>query len=131
MNDEPRDDDSTPHSRPDSRKAWEDLERAVKDVLKAGSEDARKAFRRAAPHARDEFARGLHDLSYGVAWLTHFGAAMIRQASPDNLAEGWEEGARAGRSAAKDWAERAKRRARRETDDHLGGDPEGNDPVAV
>jgi hypothetical protein len=117
MNDDPSIPDEPQASpaeekRGETREALHDLGDAVKKAFRAGAHDARRAAKSAVPKAGEQFAKGLHDIAYGIAYLASFGCALVRQITPDPIADGLSEGADAGREAVEKLAE--KRRQARE-----------------
>ncbi len=90
--------------------SFDDISKAVKDAFKSGSEDARKAFDKAVPRAKDDIARGVHDIAYAIAYATAFGGELLKEFTPENVTSGFSQGSEAGRRAAGEVI--AQRRAR-------------------
>tara|TARA_R110000850_G_scaffold62777_16_gene142532 strand:+ start:2344 stop:2763 length:420 start_codon:yes stop_codon:yes gene_type:complete len=81
---------------------FDDFAKSLQDAVKTGRTDARKAFEKAMPRAKEDLSRGAHDLAYAVAYATAFGTALIKEITPDNLSEGFKEGTDAGKRAAEE-----------------------------
>ncbi len=100
----PENENATAHesSEPGSERteSFDDISKAVKDAFKTGSEDARKAFEKAVPQAKDDITRGVHDIAYAIAYATAFGGELLKEITPENINRGFSEGSEAGRRAA-------------------------------
>ncbi len=132
---EPSDENSEAKSASeDTSRPFEDFGKSVQDAFRTGSEDARKAFDKAIPKAKEDLAQGVHDVAYAVAYASAFGAALLKELTPDTLCDGFKEGSDAGRKAAetiiRDRKDRAERRkAEGESTDPGDATPGDPDPV--
>src|SRR5690606_25767174 len=77
-----------------------DFAESLRDALKTGSEDARKAVEENLPKAKEGLEKGIHDVAYAVSYVAAFGTALAREFAPEPLTEGVREGKEAGRRAA-------------------------------
>jgi hypothetical protein len=64
-------------------------------------------------------------VAYAVGYAATFGAALLREATPDSLREGLRNGAASGRKAADEVMRQRRERAERGTTDPGDGDTEG------
>lgn len=117
-----------PHSS--SKEAFEDLGRAFQEACRTGSDEAREAFEKAIPKAKDDLARGVHDLAYAIAYAASFGSTLVREVTPDNVKRGFQEGTDAGAKAADDVVRRRQRRKEEEASSSEGEDP-GDEAILV
>ncbi|MEX2578207.1 MAG: hypothetical protein WD342_04050 [Verrucomicrobiales bacterium] len=122
---EENDDASREDAAPDQ--TGDHLARAVREAFRNGSEDARKAFEENMPKAKEDFAKGVHDVAYAVAYAASFSAALLKEVAPEPLADGVREGREAGERAAR-------KVARERRGEETGGTPDCSDdsgPVPV
>ncbi|NNE90714.1 MAG: hypothetical protein HKN23_03625 [Verrucomicrobiales bacterium] len=112
----------------DSREAFKDLGDAAKKAFRAGSHDAREALKNAVPRAKDDFQKGIHDIAYGLAYAASFGAILLKEFTPESMADGFSEGTEAGRKAADEMLE--KQKARREQAESEATDLDGGEVPA-
>jgi len=98
-----------------SRDPFQDIAGTVRNAFQNGGRDARRAFDEALPKAKADFAKGLHDFAYTVAYAAAFGGAVIREITPDNLKEGIRDGARTGQRAAEEMMRQRREKAERES----------------
>lgn len=94
---------------------FEEFSQSIRDALKTGGEDARKAVEENMPKAKESFEKGIHDVAYAVAYVASFGTALAREFAPDPLTEGVREGKEAGRRAADEVVRNRKEREERES----------------
>lgn len=111
----------------DDPSSTKEFTESIEDALKRGAKDAKKTFDEVYPRAKEEFAKGIHDVAYAFAYATAFGGALLREVTPDNLRDGFREGSAAGQRAAEDVIRERRERAERHeasaaTDDET---PEG------
>lgn len=99
---------------PDFSAAFEDLASAFKEAARKGRTDAKQAFEQAVPKLKQDFNKGAHDLAYAVSFAAAFGYEILRELTPDTLANGAREGQEAGRRAANDAIRRQRERQARE-----------------
>lgn len=113
--------------------ASRDFTKTVEDAFRSGAEDAKKAFEKAIPKAKDDISKGVHDVAYAVSYAAIFGTELLKEFTPDNILDGLREGSNAGRRAAEEIVRERKEKAEREqrageSDDASPGDSE---PVMV
>ncbi len=113
----------------ETREAFRDLGDSVKRAFQAGTSDARKAAKDAVPHAGQEFAKGLHDIAYGVAYLASFGVALAREITPEPVNDGFREGSGAGRKAAENLMKKRGQEEEKSSADESPTDPPEAVPV--
>jgi len=125
--DSPESDNTTDQSS----RPFEDFGKSVQDAFRTGGEDARKAFEKAIPKAKEDLAQGVHDVAYAVAYASAFGAALLKELTPDTLCDGFKEGTDAGRKAAETIIRDRKARTERrkaEADSTDPGDVKPSEP---
>lgn len=103
---------TTGSSTPDP---FRDIPGTIRDAFENGGRDARRAFDEALPKAKEDFAKGLHDIAYTVAYAAAFGGALIREITPENLKEGIRDGARTGQRAAEEMVRQRREKAERQS----------------
>ena len=113
--DQPQSDPDTT-ARRGTRETLDDLSRTLTEALRNGGRDARRAVEDGFPKVKSEFAQGLHEAAYAVAYAATFGAALVREVTPDSLRNGFREGATSGRRAAEEVMRQRREKAARETD---------------
>ncbi len=113
---DPSSSEDTSHSTESSEHPFEDFSKSIHDAFRTGSEDARKAFDKAIPQARKDLAQGVHDITYAFAYASSFGAALVKEITPDTVSDGFREGSAAGKQAADEVIR--KRRERSESQAH-------------
>lgn len=111
-----------------TRDLLDELSRTLTEAIRQGGRDARRTFSEKFPQAKDEVAKGVHDLAYGIAYAATFGAALLREAAPSALRDGLRDGAAAGRRAADTRVRQRRERAARE-DRPAAASDEGTVPV--
>ena len=119
----------SPPPEGDAKQAFEDLGESFRRAWRAGTSDARRNAKDAIPRAREDFAKGLHDLTWGAAYVVSFGVTLAREIAPDCVDQGWQEGSDAGRKAAESFAE--KNRKSPETSEEKESGTEGDGPVST
>ncbi len=96
-------DTSRAHTDPvKSKEAFHDLARSIRRAMESGSRDARKVIDEGLPKAKEDFARGIHEIAYALSYATAFGGTIIADLTPDPLKKGFRDGASSGRKAAED-----------------------------
>ncbi len=103
----------------------DELSNTLTEAILKGGRDAKRAFDSGMPKVKSEFAKGLHDVAYAVGYAATFGAAMLREATPDALRDGLRAGAASGRRAADEVMRQRREKAERETSRPGGDDAEG------
>jgi len=106
--------DSGPSAPRGTREVLDDLSRTLTEAIQKGGRDARRKFDETMPRAKREFAKGVHDLAYGVAYAATFGSALLREFTPESLRDGLREGAASGRRAADEVMRQRREKAERE-----------------
>ena len=102
----------------------DDLSRDLTEAIRKGGRDARRAFEGGIPKVKSDFAKGLHDIAYALGYATTFGAAILREATPDSVQSGFRDGSESGRRAADRVARERRERAEREEGQPPSGEPE-------
>ena len=92
----------------------QDVASTIRNAFENGGRDARRVFDETLPKAKADFAKGLHDVAYTLAYATAFGGALLREMTPDHLKEGIRDGARTGQRAAEEMMRQRRERAERE-----------------
>ncbi len=108
-----------------TRETLDDLSRTLTEAILKGGRDARRAFEDGMPKVKSEFSKGLHDVAYALAYATTFGAALVREATPDSLRDGLRQGAASGRRAAEEVVRQRREKAEREAREPEAGEAEG------
>jgi hypothetical protein len=103
----------------------DELSNTLTEAILKGGRDAKRAFDEGMPKVKGEFAKGLHDVAYAVGYAATFGAALLREATPDSLREGLRNGAASGRKAADEVMRQRREKAERGTTAPGDGDTEG------
>jgi len=84
----------------------DDLGSAFRNAVDDGVNDAKSAAKEAIPKVKEDFAKGVHDIAYGVSYALSFGATLAKEFTPDIVANGFTEGNNAGKKAATEFAEK-------------------------
>jgi hypothetical protein len=103
----------------------DELSNTLTEAILKGGRDAKRAFDEGMPKVKGEFAKGLHDVAYAVGYAATFGAALLREATPDSLREGLRNGAASGRKAADEVMRQRREKAEREAKAEAAGGSDG------
>ncbi|MEO0415098.1 MAG: hypothetical protein AAF226_09125, partial [Verrucomicrobiota bacterium] len=80
----------------------EESAKDMKDAFKNGASDAKKAVQEAFPKVKEEFGQGVHDIAYALGYAANFGFTLVKEFAPENIHDGFSEGANAGEKAAQE-----------------------------
>lgn len=110
-----------------------DFTESVEDAFKTGAEDAKEAFEKAIPKAKEDIAKGVHDLAYAVSYAAIFGTELLKEITPENILDGLRDGSNAGRKAAEEVVRERKEKAERDkgSNEHGGDSIDDAEPVIV
>lgn len=106
-----------------------DFTRSVEDAFRNGAKDAKEAFDKAIPKAKEDLSRGVHDLAYALSYAATFGTELLKEVTPENVVEGIREGKDAGKRAADEIIR--ERKARREREERQSSTESGDGPGAA
>lgn len=120
--------DDTPFAGSNVREAFDDLTRSLRNVLNAGNREARRAIDEAIPRTKEDLAKGIHDIAYAIAYTAAFGNVLAREITPENLKDGFRNGAQSGQTAAEKLLRQRREKAEREARDTP---PAETDPETV
>jgi hypothetical protein len=101
---------------------FQNFSRSLRDALQNGGNDARRMFDEEFPKAKEEFAKGVHDVAYAVAYAAAFGGALLREITPEPLKNGVREGTASGQRAAEEVLRQRREKAEREANTSLFDD---------
>jgi len=107
----------TPFAGSSVREAIEELSRSLRNVLNAGSREARRAIDEAIPKTKEDLAKGINDIAYAIAYTAAFGNVLAREITPENLRDSFHRGAQSGQSAAEKMLRQRREKAEREARD--------------
>ncbi len=92
------------------------MKEKASNAFKSGTSDAREAFEKKFPKAREDIEKGINDLSYAIGYAISFGSTLAREFSPDNVTDGFDRGSRAGARAAEEVVRHRKNNPTNEND---------------
>jgi hypothetical protein len=92
------------------------LKEKATQAFKSKTSEAREAFDKQFPGARDDLEKGLNHLTYALGYAISFGSTLAKEFSPENVTESFEKGSHAGEKAAEEFIQRRQATPKDEND---------------
>lgn len=89
-----------------SSDSFDEFVRSTRDAIRTGIDDARETVQNNYPKVKEDFAKGVRDVAYAVAYAGAFGVTLLKELTPDTIRNGAREGSDAGSKAATEFVQK-------------------------